>query len=172
MIKLTEIIDQQEKELYYDFGRDFQSFQRTVDVSTEEAKNRFEKGIGSKILNKRIEVRASKGFKQPVKTFTLDKVTSISIDDYFDNWVVVVKDQKNKEYFLQPGYKIKVLGPGSDGEEPKQNPTTDPKTNNNPEPVVSKQQPDQKPQDNTVNPQTIPPKQTSPVALPKKPLGK
>jgi len=116
MIKLGRIIEQLGTESqFYDLGRDFSNFIRTIDGTSEQVKQKFEQDIGSKLNGKRIRARSSRGYKQYVKDFEFD-VSKITLDDYYDNYVVVAHDNttpKPKEYFLKPGYKIQVLGPAS-----------------------------------------------------------
>jgi hypothetical protein len=113
---LKRLVEQQE--FYYDLGKDFQAFERTVDVSTEQAKEKFQKAMGSKILNNKVIVRASRGYKQPEKDYTIKKVTAINIDWYYTQYVVTIKDEGGKEYFLKPGFKIKVVGAPKGDEKP------------------------------------------------------
>lgn len=116
MIALKRIVESQGAEgQYYDLGRDFATFRRAIDGSFEQVKAAFEKSIGEKLIGKRIRARASRGYKQYVKDYEFD-VARISIDDYYDNYVIVAHDQstsKSKEYFLKPGFKIQVLGPAT-----------------------------------------------------------
>jgi hypothetical protein len=95
---------------YYDWTRDFDVFKTTINNSTEAAKTKFEKALMAKIKNRSVLVRASKGYKQPVKDYTIKRVTAVNINDFYDDWVVVLKNEFNKEYFLISGYKIKILG--------------------------------------------------------------
>ena len=119
---------------YYDWTRDFDVFKSTINNSTESAKTKFEKSLMSMIKDRSVLVRASKGYKQPVKDYTIKRVTSVNINDFYDDWVVVLKNEFNKEYFLIAGYKIKVLGmavarePGaaSAPQEPVPTPTPEP----------------------------------------------
>lgn len=116
MIPLRRLLEQQGMESpYYDLGRDFSNFKRTMDTTNDQIKQRFEQTIGSKLNGKRIRARASKGYKQYVKDYELD-VTKVTLDDYYDNYVVVAHDNstpKSKEYFLKPGFKIQILGQAS-----------------------------------------------------------
>lgn len=113
MISLSRIVEQQGMEgQYYDLGKDFALFRRSVDGSFEQIKAKFEQVIGSKLVGKRVRARASRGFKQYVKDYEFD-VTKITLDDYYDNYVVVASDNttpKPKEYFLKPGFKVTILG--------------------------------------------------------------
>lgn len=116
MINLKRIVEQQGMEgQYYDLGVDFSSFKRMLDGSTDQIKQKFEKNIGAKLSGKRIRARASRGYKQYVKDYEFD-VSRITLDDYYDNYVVVAHDNttpKAKEYFLKPGFKIQILGAAS-----------------------------------------------------------
>ena len=129
MISLKRIVEQQGSEQFYDLGKDFFNFKRMMDGTDEQIKQKFEQSIGSKLVGKRIRARASRGYKQFVKSFDFD-VTKISLDDYYDNYVVVAYDNttpKPKEYFLKPGFKIQVLGPATG--EPSPQKGGDPKVN-------------------------------------------
>ncbi len=148
MISLSLILEQSAQGAFYDWTRDFDLFKNTLNSTTETAKSRFEKSLAGKIQNKSVLVRASKGYKQPVKDYTIKRVTGVNINDFYDDWVVVLKNEFNKEFFLTAGYKIKVLGnavaaePGA-AESPQQPeptattppPTTPPKTSVKPTPT-------------------------------------
>ena len=100
---------------FYDLGKDFANFKRTIDGSFEQVKAKYEQAIGSKLVGKRVRARASRGYKQYVKDYEFD-VTKVTLDDYYDNYVVVAHDNatpKPKEYFLKPGFKITILGPAT-----------------------------------------------------------
>jgi hypothetical protein len=91
---------------------DFNDFETKLAQATESAKNNFQEKLMSKVGGKQVLVRASKGQPgQPLKDYTID-VTSVSVDYYYDRYVVILKDEKEKEYFLNTMMKIKVLGPG------------------------------------------------------------
>jgi hypothetical protein len=94
----------------YNLGNDFTAFERTVAASTETIKNQLQTKLNSLVLNKHVSIRGSKGYGQPIKDFAIN-VKSVSIDFYYDRYVVIFKDEKDKEYFLEPGYKIRILGP-------------------------------------------------------------
>lgn len=97
----------------YDIGPDILNFNRTIDGTTEQIKQKFERNIDSKLKGKRVRARASRGYKQFEKDYEFD-VSRITIDDYYDNFVVVAHDEssgkKPKEYFLKPGAKIQIIG--------------------------------------------------------------
>lgn len=91
-------------------GLDFTNFERTIAAYTENAKNLFQTKLLNLVGNKQVFLRGSKGYGQPIKDYTVN-VKNVSIDFYYERYVVVFKDDSDKEYFLEPGYKIKVLGP-------------------------------------------------------------
>jgi len=116
MISLKRIIEQQDSMgQYYDLGKDFAAFRRMIDGADQQLRQEYEKIISKKLVGKRVRARASRGYKQYVKDYEFD-VTKISIDDYYDNFVVVAYDNttpKPKEYFLKPGFKVTILGPAT-----------------------------------------------------------
>lgn len=112
MMLLSHILEQSEQGQFYDWTRDFDAFKTTLTSTTEQAKSKFEKALAAKIMNKSVVVRASRGYKQPVKDYTISRVTGVNINDFYDDWVVVLKNENNKEHFLTAGYKIKVVSGG------------------------------------------------------------
>jgi len=140
-MKLKRIVEQTTVAAqYYDLGKDFTSFTRAMDMATEEVKNRFEQAIAAKLKGKKIRARASRGYKQFEKDYEIN-VTNVSLDDYYDNYVVVVRGSDNKEYFLKPGFKVQILG-AADQEQPE-------------EPIQPQKQPE-KPETPTQPPQQPP----------------
>lgn len=117
-MKLKRILEQQGAAAqYYDVGKDFFSFTHAIEAASEQVKNRFEQAISAKIKGKKIRARASRGYKQFEKDYDIN-AANVSIDDYYDNYVVVVKGSNNKEYFLKPGFKVQILG-NMEPEQPK-----------------------------------------------------
>ncbi len=116
MIKLGRIVESYGAEgQFYDIGKDFANFRRMIDGADEQIKSQYEKAIASKLVGKRVRARASRGYKQFVKDYEFD-VTKVTLDDYYDNFVVVAYDSstpKPKEYFLKPGFKVQILGPAT-----------------------------------------------------------
>ncbi len=113
MISLTRIIEQSGMEgQYYDLGRDFMNFRRAMENTSDAIAKKYEKIINSKIKGKRVRARSSRGYKQFEKDYEFD-VNYVTIDDYYDNYVVVAHDtsgKKPKEYFLKPAIKIQIIG--------------------------------------------------------------
>lgn len=89
---------------------DFNEFETKLAQSTESAKNAFQEKLMSRVGGKKVLIRASKGYGQPKKDYTIN-VTGVSIDFYYERYVVIFKDEKDKEYFLETGMKVKILGP-------------------------------------------------------------
>jgi hypothetical protein len=116
MIKLTRIVESYGAEgQLYDLGQDFAAFRRMIDGADQQIRQQYEKQIAAKLVGKRVRARASRGYKQYVKDYEFD-VTKITLDDYYDNFVVVAYDSstpKPKEYFLKSGFKIQILGPAT-----------------------------------------------------------
>jgi hypothetical protein len=88
---------------------DFNDFETKLAQATETAKNNFQEKLMQKVGGKKVLIRASKGYGQPKKDYTIN-VTGVSIDFYYERYVVIFKDEKEKEYFLETGMKIKILG--------------------------------------------------------------
>jgi hypothetical protein len=116
MISLLRIVESYGAEgQYYDIGKDFSAFRRMIDGADQQVKQQYEKSIASKLVGKRVRARASRGYKQFVKDYEFD-VTRVTLDDYYDNFVVVAYDNttpKPKEYFLKTGFKIQIIGPAT-----------------------------------------------------------
>ncbi len=113
----------------YDLGTDFGNFQRAIDGTTEKVKERFEQSINAKLAGKRVRARSSKGYKQFERDYEFN-VSRTTIDDYYDNFVVVAHDEtgrKPKEYFLKPGTKIQIIGPSSEAATQPQRPVSSPR---------------------------------------------
>lgn len=98
----------------YDIQPDFSEFDQKLKNSTEQIKVDLQKKIQDAILDKKIVVRASKGYKQPEADYTIN-VTGVNIDYYYDRYVIVIlgreeSKQKVAKFFVKPGFKIKILG--------------------------------------------------------------
>ncbi len=98
----------------YDVKPELTDFESRVSQSTLQNKGEFQNKILSKIGNKQVQLRASKGYGQPEKDYVVN-VSGISIDFYYEKYVIVVKGreqgkQKESEYFVKAPYQIKILG--------------------------------------------------------------
>lgn len=128
----------------YNIGADFTNFEQKISGATENEKSAFQDKLNAKINHKQVLIRASKGYGQPEKDYTIN-VHGVSVDFYYERYVVVLKDEKEKEYFLKPMYKIKILGaaidkPKSKNKKPPMPVTPLPKLQSNiPAPAVSPQ---------------------------------
>lgn len=104
----------QEDPNLYDAKFDLNDFETRVSQSTLQNKGNFQNKILSKIGNKQIQLRASKGYGQPEKDYIVN-VSGVSIDFYYEKYVIIIKGreqgkQKESEYFVKPPYQIKILG--------------------------------------------------------------
>jgi len=98
----------------YDAKFDLSDFESRVSQSTLQNKTNFQNKILSKIGNKQVQLRASKGYGQPEKDYVVN-VSGVSIDFYYEKYVIIVKGreqgkQKESEYFVKAPYQIKILG--------------------------------------------------------------
>jgi len=98
----------------YDAKLDLSDFESRVSQSTLQNKSSFQNKILSKIGNKQVQLRASKGYGQPEKDYLVN-VSGVSIDFYYEKYVIIVKGreqgkQKESEYFIKAPYQIKILG--------------------------------------------------------------
>ena len=98
----------------YDVKPELTDFESTVSQSTSQNKTNFQNKILSKIGNKQVQLRASKGYGQPEKDYVVN-VSGVSIDFYYEKYVIIVKGreqgkQKESEYFVKQPYQIKILG--------------------------------------------------------------
>jgi len=98
----------------YDIKPELTDFETRVSQSTLQNKSEFQNKILSKIGNKQVQLRASKGYGQPEKDYVVN-VSGVSIDFYYEKYVIIVKGreqgkQKESEYFVKAPYQIKILG--------------------------------------------------------------
>ena len=98
----------------YDVRPELTNFETRVSQSTLQNKGEFQNKILSKIGNKQVQLRASKGYGQPEKDYLVN-VSGVSIDFYYEKYVIIVKGreqgkQKESEYFVKAPYQIKILG--------------------------------------------------------------
>jgi hypothetical protein len=114
---------------YYDFGKDFSAFSRELHSSVESIKLKYENILNKNLKNKKIRARASRGYKQFEKDYDIE-VTSVSINDYYDNYVVIARGSDGKDYFLKNGFKIQIIGNFSPTSTSIQEPISAPQPNN------------------------------------------
>jgi hypothetical protein len=92
----------------YDFTRDFKNFESTIEKSKQQAKKKFLDKMNQMLKDKKVTINASRGYGQPQKDYTIEKVTKASVDWYYNKNVVVLTDENGKEYFLTPGVNVKI----------------------------------------------------------------
>jgi hypothetical protein len=167
MIKLTRIVESYGVEgQYYDLGKDFSAFRRMIDGADQQVRQQYEKQIASKLVGKRVRARASRGYKQFIKDYEFD-VTRVTLDDYYDNFVVVAYDSttpKPKEYFLKPGFKVQILGPATGQPSPQKG--GDPRFEKQPQPGPMPVQPKQNPDAAQSQPMALAPAGATPSETP------
>ncbi len=98
----------------YDIQADFTDFDQKLKDSTETLKTDLQKKLNSKLANKKIVVRAAKGYKQPESDYKVN-VMGVEIDYYYDRYMIIIvgrqeNKQKTQRFFVKPGFKIKILG--------------------------------------------------------------
>jgi hypothetical protein len=113
----------------YNVSSEFSEFEAKIARTTAESKAAFLRNLNSRVLNKKVSIQASKGYGQPVRDYEIS-VTSTSLDYFYDRYVVILRDDDDKEYFLKPGFKITILGQGEPlkVKEPKEPKTAEPGT--------------------------------------------
>lgn len=96
---------------FYDVAKDFQSFETTIEKEEEAAKRTLEATLKTTLGNKKVVVRASKGsVGQTEQDYTINAV-SASVTYMSDKFYVIVKGDDGKDYYINPAFKVKVLGP-------------------------------------------------------------
>jgi hypothetical protein len=121
---LTEIDDMQpekqpataqppEQEKLYDVLQDFQNFQTVLDKQIETAKKGLESTVSSKLLNKKVVCRASKGAIGQVEKDYRFTCTAVGVSQMKEDYYIVLKDKEKKDYYVNTAFKIKISGAGS-----------------------------------------------------------
>jgi hypothetical protein len=95
----------------YNVSSEFSDFEAKIARTTAESKASFLKNLNNRVFGKKVSIQASKGYGQPVRDYEIS-VTSTSLDYFYDRYVVILRDDDDKEYFLKPGFKITILGQG------------------------------------------------------------
>lgn len=126
----------------YNVSTDFSDFETKIANATEQSKAAFLRNLNARVLGKKVSIQASKGYGQPIRDYTIS-VTSTSLDYFYDRYVVILRDENDKEYFLKTGFKITIVGQGDPLKPKKQKKPSVPKepvvqTSLEKQPVVSK----------------------------------
>lgn len=95
----------------YNVSTDFSDFETKIANATEQSKAAFLRNLNARVLGKKVSIQASKGYGQPIRDYTIS-VTSTSLDYFYDRYVVILRDENDKEYFLKTGFKITIVGQG------------------------------------------------------------
>jgi hypothetical protein len=124
----------------YDWTRDFRAFEDTKNKQEAAAKKGLVAKMNKFLLNKSITANASRGYGQPKSDYTIESIKKVSVEFWYDKYVVIVTDGNDKKYFLTPGVNIKIdQGAAAGGEQPAapgadQAPTEPPPEQTPPEP--------------------------------------
>lgn len=156
----TPNVPQSGNETEYDFTKDFREFEDKIKQAENEGKKEFLDKINKMVVGKKITANASRGYGQPKTDQSIEKVKKISLDFYYDKWVVVVYDDNDKKYFLTPGINIKIEGSVGSEEEPVQKQA--PQEPNQPQVPTTGEQPPKEVPAQTTSPSPQPPK--APIA--------
>ena len=95
----------------YNVSADFSDFESKIANATEQSKAAFLRNLNARVLGKKVSIQASKGYGQPIRDYVIS-VTGTSLDYFYDRYVVIFRDEHDKEYFLKTGFKITILGQG------------------------------------------------------------
>lgn len=106
--------DENESDNTIDIQQDFSNFDSKLKNSTELIKNNLQNTLNNKLLGKKVIVRSSKGYKQPESDYKVN-VSNVEIDYYYDKYIIIIvgkeeNKQKMQRFFVNPGFKIKVVG--------------------------------------------------------------
>jgi hypothetical protein len=105
---------------FYNVMNDFNAFTTKIDAEEEAAKKELDTSLKKSLLNKQVVVRASKGaIGQAEKDYTIT-VKNITVTYLKDKYYVILKAEDKKDYYINTGFKVKVLGepPAEDQETP------------------------------------------------------
>lgn len=105
---VKEILKEESTFIPYDISLDFRKFEKEIDTSTEVAKKRFQQSLKSKLFQKKVTVRASKGDANQIKTDYVIKVIGVNIAEINNEWKIYLIGEDKKRYFVDEKFKIKV----------------------------------------------------------------
>jgi hypothetical protein len=97
---------------FFNVMNDFNMFNTKMDAEEEKAKQELDKSLEKNLVNKQVVVRASKGaVGQAEKDYTIT-VKGVDITFLKDKYYIILKAADKKDYYINTGFKIKILGPG------------------------------------------------------------
>lgn len=97
---------------FYNVAKDFQTFTTKVDAEEENARKELDGTLTKSLLNKEVVARASKGAAGQVeKDYTLT-VKAVDITYLKDKYYIILKGSDKKDYYINTGFKVKILGAG------------------------------------------------------------
>jgi len=83
----------------YNVSSDFSDFEAKIARTTAESKAAFLQNLNNRVLGKKVSIQASKGYGQPVRDYEIS-VTSTSLDYFYDRYVVILRDEDDKNQKL------------------------------------------------------------------------
>jgi len=120
---IRELLKEEVSVIPYDIASDFTKFTSGIDSSIENAKRSFQKTLKSKLVGKKITVRASKGDANQIKTDYVITPTGANIAEINNDWKIYLVGEDKKRYFVDEKFKIKVT---TSQEVPQSNPSSMP----------------------------------------------
>jgi len=93
----------------YNPAVDFTKFQAEIGVATDNVKKKFQKVFASKLVGKKITVRASKGDANQIKTDYVLKPISVNIAEINEDWKLYLVGEDKKRYFLDEKIPVKIM---------------------------------------------------------------
>ena len=94
----------------YDVAKDFRNFENTVENEEEAASRTLENTLKQNLNNKKVVIRASKGsVGQTEQDYTIN-VVGVDVTYMSDTFYIIVKGNDGKDYYINPTFKIKVIG--------------------------------------------------------------
>jgi len=97
---------------FFNVMNDFNMFNTKMDAEEEKAKRELDASLEKNLMNKQVVIRASKGaIGQAEKDYTIT-VNGVDITFLKDKYYIILKATDKKDYYINTGFKIKILGPG------------------------------------------------------------
>jgi hypothetical protein len=90
-----------------DVGDVLQQFKDKVEEHTAKEKAQTEQSLLQKLKGKTVTLRASKGYKQAQKDYTIN-IKDVNIEWHYEDYFIVLVDQRNDNYFIIDGFPLKV----------------------------------------------------------------
>jgi hypothetical protein len=112
----------------YDVLKDYQTLESTIEKEEEQAKKTLKTSVAQQVGNKKVQARASKGaVGQVEKDYTID-VVDVDVSYQSEKFYIILKGKDKKDYYINTGFKIKVLGAATNTNPTKETPAEEPPT--------------------------------------------